>query len=163
MSLPKLLPLLVAAALALPSADTRADDDDRNWPCTVALCLANPKGAMSEPQCQAPIKKLFRALARGHVFPVCVMGSGSRQHETSTQRFTGKNCPSQYRYFGGHSGTTPACQFDGAITYRLDEHTRVRLLWNEDESISETLTDQRVDDEDDTDELRRPRPGQQLR
>jgi hypothetical protein len=160
MSLPKMLPILVAAALVLSSAASRADDDDRNWPCTVALCLANPKGATNEPKCRPPIKKLFRALQRGEPFPVCKMSGGSRQNDTSTQRFTAKNCPQQYRYFGGSSGTTMACQFEGAITYRLDEHTRVRLLWNEDESISETLVDQPRDD-DDTDEPRRP--GQQLR
>ena len=159
MSFRKFPPLLLAAALVLPVADSVADDD--NWPCTVALCMANPKGSTNEPKCRPPMRKLFRALHLGQPFPHCKMSDDSaNKAEATTQRFTSKNCPRQYRYAGGHLGTTMECLYDGAITYRLDENTRVRLLWNEaGESITETLHDASQDD--DLDEPRRP--GEQLR
>lgn len=47
----------------LLSHPAQADD----WPCTVALCLGGP----SEPECQPPLDRLWRHLARGNSFPVC--------------------------------------------------------------------------------------------
>lgn len=48
-----------------------------NWPCEVALCMANPGGATQYPACLPPITRLWSWLADPfHSFPVCSMVGG---------------------------------------------------------------------------------------
>lgn len=42
-----------------------------DWGCQVILCLSNPGGPMQYGECVAPIKKLYKRLARGKSFPSC--------------------------------------------------------------------------------------------
>lgn len=51
----------------ISGSNARADD----WGCQVILCLSNPGGATQYVECQPPIQKLWRALAKGHSFPTC--------------------------------------------------------------------------------------------
>jgi hypothetical protein len=48
---------------------TPAIADD--WGCQVLLCLADPRGARTETECQPPIDRLYRHLRRGGAFPTC--------------------------------------------------------------------------------------------
>ncbi len=48
-----------------------ADD----WGCQVLLCLADPRGAETEPECKPPIEKLWNALEHGKPFPTCDLNS----------------------------------------------------------------------------------------
>ncbi len=48
-----------------------------NWPCEVALCMANPGGPTQYPACVPPITRLWSWLADPfHSFPVCSMAGG---------------------------------------------------------------------------------------
>jgi len=42
-----------------------------DWGCQVFLCLANPGGPTQFAECQPPIQKLWRELAKGWSFPTC--------------------------------------------------------------------------------------------
>ena len=42
------------------------------WPCEVALCLANPMGPLAVAQCISPIKRAWKAWAKGKIVPKCI-------------------------------------------------------------------------------------------
>jgi hypothetical protein len=46
------------------------------WGCVVLLCLANPQGPMTVPQCVEPIRRLFSLLRARQPFPSCPMSRG---------------------------------------------------------------------------------------
>lgn len=54
-----------------------------DWGCQVLLCLSDPRGPTTESECQPPIRKLWKHLAKGKSFPTCEIagdaenGSGS--------------------------------------------------------------------------------------
>lgn len=61
------------------------EGDDR-WGCEVLLCLANPNGPKAVSECQPPIDKLFKCLAKTHPcsFPKCPMaGEGNYAKQLS--------------------------------------------------------------------------------
>lgn len=48
-----------------------------NWPCEVALCLANPGGPTQYSACVPPITRLYQWLAvPWHSFPICNLVGG---------------------------------------------------------------------------------------
>jgi hypothetical protein len=51
----------------ISKSHARADD----WGCQVILCLSNPGGPTQFTECRPPIRRLWRALAKGHSFPTC--------------------------------------------------------------------------------------------
>jgi hypothetical protein len=64
------------ASVVLWSLPLTAQADD--WGCQVLLCLSDPRGPRTEAPCRPPIDRLYRALAKGHAFPVCTL-AGSPQ------------------------------------------------------------------------------------
>jgi hypothetical protein len=70
--------LAVIAALAAGGAQAQAPMTAKEqWACEVALCMANPQGPMAAPACVAPIRKMLREQAKGHVIPKCKFTGGS--------------------------------------------------------------------------------------
>jgi len=65
----KLAAWLVGTVTLLAAAPARADD----WPCTVLLCLSDPRGPETEAGCVPPIERLWQELLSFHPFPTCVM------------------------------------------------------------------------------------------
>jgi hypothetical protein len=59
----------VVAALVTSSFVVAARADQAG--CTVVLCLANPAGWASIPDCVAPVRAFFRRLAKGGGAPSC--------------------------------------------------------------------------------------------
>ena len=82
-----------AAPKASPAMTSR-----EQWACEVALCMANPNGPMAVSACVAPIKKMYREIAKGNVIPRCKFlgsrsggggdtgGGGNNQHARQQQR-----------------------------------------------------------------------------
>lgn len=62
--------LMVLAGLMLAGMPATAVAED-NWPCEVALCMANPQGPTALKQCEPPIKKAWKAWAKGKSVPEC--------------------------------------------------------------------------------------------
>lgn len=50
------------------------------WGCTCLLCLANPNGWKSVPECIPPIKRLFRELRKGKPMPGCPQADESKNN-----------------------------------------------------------------------------------
>ena len=130
-------PLALAAFVALscdcPAA--RAVDG-----CTVLLCLAAPKWS-AIPQCVAPIRQLFRDLARGRSFPSCKMGSagGSDTHASNTWAAAPTLCPPQYtRLLDVDPGPAYRCDYTGAVSVVIDGALFARTWWSTD---GETVTE----------------------
>lgn len=63
---------VIIVITATASQDASAD----NWGCTVLLCLADASGPMTQPDCRAPIQKLYRELALGRGMPSCSQNAG---------------------------------------------------------------------------------------
>lgn len=92
----------VVAGLALAPTAAQAWDP---WPCEVALCLANPSGPLAVSQCVPPIKRAWKAWARGKIVPAC-MGldaDGTEREVTATRVINTAadpmQCPPQFVYF----------------------------------------------------------------
>lgn len=85
--------LLTLSSLALPyliySGNARADE----WGCKVILCLSNPGGPTEFAECNPPIQKLWRELAKGHRFPAC-SGAG---FQSSRPGYEPYYCDAGYR------------------------------------------------------------------
>lgn len=62
---------LVSAMLLTVAVPTYASEHG----CTVLLCLAGNWKSIGE--CQGPVKKLFKDLAKGRAFPTCDMSDGN--------------------------------------------------------------------------------------
>lgn len=117
------LHLLLALAVAGTSVPARAVDG-----CLVLLCLAAPSWN-SIPQCVAPVRQLFRDLARGKPFPTCAMSGGNSARNTwaSAPAF----CPPQYtRPVETESSSTHVCDYVGAITVDINGSLFSRTWWN---------------------------------
>ena len=69
--------LALIAALASGGAHAASMTAKEQWACEVALCMANPQGPMAAPACVAPIRKMLREQAKGHVIPKCKFTGGS--------------------------------------------------------------------------------------
>jgi len=63
--------IALGAHYLIPINIARAD----SWGCQVILCLSNPGGATQFAECRPPVEKLWKHLAKGYSFPVCV-GAG---------------------------------------------------------------------------------------
>lgn len=116
--------LLPPAAMMLLSISTPVRADG----CLVLLCLAAPSWR-AIPQCVAPIRELFRDLARGRPFPTCAMsgaGNSARNRWTSAPTF----CPPQYtRVFDGDSGPVYSCDYGGCISVSINGSLFARTWW----------------------------------
>lgn len=109
-----------------------------NWACEVILCLANPQGATAVAECVPPIKKLWRELAKGHAFPTCNMNTGGASGNSASHSWAnGRNCPAQYRYWGGIDGSELMCEFNGVVAINIASHLYTRVWWNKNESFTE--------------------------
>jgi hypothetical protein len=117
-----LLPTVALALLSL-STPVRADG------CLVLLCLAAPSWR-AIPQCVAPIRELFRDLARGRPFPTCAMsGAGNRAANrwTSAPTF----CPPQYtRVLDSDVGPIYTCDYSGCVSVTINGSPFARTWWN---------------------------------
>ena len=60
----------VISANGLASIQVKADE----WGCTVVLCLSNPAGPTSVPECVPPVEELLAVIRSGGV-PQCESGS----------------------------------------------------------------------------------------
>jgi len=128
---------LAIGALAILPVIALADD----WACEVVLCLANPQGATAVTECVPPIKKLWRELAKGHVFPTCNMNTGGASGNSASHNWaSGSNCPAQYRYWGGVDGNELMCEFNGVVTVKVASQLHTRVWWNKNESITENYS-----------------------
>ncbi|WP_139143925.1 hypothetical protein [Janthinobacterium sp. HH102] len=140
MPLKKTLKIILLSIFSLSVQVAKADD----WPCTVVLCLANPKGPTAVAECVAPIKKLFRELAKGKGFPFCDMNSGSTTGANSArnQYANGENCPPQYRYYFSNGDSEQLlCPYAGVITVKINDEPYVRVWWNNSGSVTEALSE----------------------
>ena len=116
------LALLIGAAAFL-SKPARAVDG-----CLVLLCLAAPSWS-AIPQCVAPVRQLFRDLARGKPFPSCAM-SGSGSSAGNAWATAPAFCPPQYTHvFDGESGPIYYCDYIGAIAVHVDGALFTRTWW----------------------------------
>lgn len=117
--------LLPIAALALLGTSTPARADG----CLVLLCLAAPSWR-AIPQCVAPIRELFRDLARGRPFPTCAMagaGNSARNRWAHAPDF----CPPQYtRVLDGDAGPVYTCDFSGCVSVTINGALFARTWWN---------------------------------
>lgn len=97
---------LTAMTFALLSAGSACAWD--SWPCEVALCLANPQGPTAVAPCVAPIKKAWKAWARGKIVPAC-MGTDADGNDTGAVKEVSiantladaNKCPPQFVYYAG--------------------------------------------------------------
>jgi hypothetical protein len=117
--------LLPLTAIALSTVGTPA----RANGCLVLLCLAAPSWR-AIPQCVAPVRELFRDLARGRPFPTCAMsGAGNRAANrwTSAPTF----CPPQYtRLLDGDAGPVYTCDYSGCVSVTINGALFARTWWN---------------------------------
>lgn len=66
------------------------------WACEVAMCMSNPSGPTAVAECVAPIKKMFKEQAKGHVIPKCkFLGSDNSGGGGSRGGGGGTKTPSQ--------------------------------------------------------------------
>lgn len=118
------LRILLALAVTGASVPARAVDG-----CLVLLCLAAPNWS-AIPQCVAPVRQLFRDLARGRPFPTCAMaggGNSARNAWASAPTF----CPPQYtRLVETDMSSTYVCDYLGAITVDINGSLFSRTWWN---------------------------------
>jgi hypothetical protein len=109
------------AVLCLPLT-THADD----WGCQVLLCLSDPRGPRTEAACRPPIDRLYRALAKGHAFPVCTLAGSPQAGGAYAQRVFDPYdpCPAGLRVAApgmtvAQGKSTPAPGDRGHQIYRL--------------------------------------------
>lgn len=127
-----------------------------SWACEVVLCLANPNGATAVKECVAPIKKLWKELAKGKPFPHCSMNSGDSQgNSAKNTMLTGKNCPAQHRFY---VGKIAMCQYQGVINVKVANKPYTRVYWSEGSTYTENMGDTPPADVVPGDET--PQPGQ---
>lgn len=130
----KSLKFLAVAALAFAPLMAQAED---SWACEVVLCLANPNGATAVKECVAPIKKLYKQLAKGNPFPYCSMNSGDSQgNSAKNTMLTGKNCPAQHRFY---VGKIAMCQYQGVINVKVANQPYTRVYWSEGGTYTENM------------------------
>lgn len=134
--IPRLALVGMLLNVALPGV-AMADD----WGCEVLLCLSNPKGPTAVAQCVPPIKKLWRALAKGKPFPTCFMGGGKDASGNGAEhRFASPSyCPDNYLIPPQHEHDQWHCALSGAVTVYVGGQATQRVWWSGEESYSEPL------------------------
>jgi hypothetical protein len=117
--------LLPPAAMLLMSFSTPVQAQG----CLVLLCLAAPSWR-AIPQCVAPVRELFRDLARGRPFPTCAMsgaGNSARNRWTNAPTF----CPPQYtRVLDGDAGPIYTCDYSGCVSVTINGALFARTWWS---------------------------------
>lgn len=132
----KSIKFLAVAALGLAPLMAQAED---SFACEVVLCLANPNGATAVTECVAPIKKLYKQLAKGKPFPYCDMNSNDSQgNSAKNTMLNGKNCPQQHKFF---VGKTAMCEYQGVIDVKVANKPYTRVYWSEGSNYTEALGD----------------------
>ncbi len=127
---------LAVAVLGLAPLMAQAED---SWACEVVLCLANPNGATAVKECVAPIKKLYKQLAKGKPFPYCDMNSNDSQgNSAKNTMLSGKNCPEQHRFY---VGKVAMCEYQGVINVKVANKPYTRVYWTEGGNYTEVLGD----------------------
>lgn len=130
----KSIKFLAVAVLGLAPLMAQAED---SWACEVVLCLANPNGATAVKECVAPIKKLWKELAKGNPFPYCNMNSNDSQGNSANHtKLNGKNCPSKHKYYDGDKAI---CEYRGVINVKLANKPYTRVYWGDNGSYTDAL------------------------
>ncbi len=101
--------------------------------CQVLLCMANPAGPMKIGECVPPMKKLFKDLAKGKVFPTCSFSSGggtaavSKEHYAVNKSANAGFCHPDYlvEILG-----KPKCMMKGAVTVYVEGVPKNRMWWD---------------------------------
>lgn len=98
--------------------------------CSVLLCMANPQGPMKLGECVPPMKKLFKDLAKGKVFPKCSFSNGgaSAQHFAENQSASGSFCHPDYLV---KVGKKKVCMMKGAVTVTVEGAKTNRIWWDD--------------------------------
>lgn len=135
-----LIKFLLVSVLFLSSKWAFAD----NWGCTVVLCIANPKGPTALPECVAPIKKLWRELAKGNPFPTCILSNGSASSNASERSSVASdeyNCPVQYLNRKNTYNAARECAYGGYVSLFQNDVEIARVWWNAaGEHVTQNLT-----------------------
>ena len=93
------------------------------------LCLSAPSWKAIA-QCEAPVRQLFRDLARGRPFPTCPMSDGGAQARNDWSRAP-RFCPPQYmRPVELENGTSYSCDYSGAISVIVGGELFSRTWWS---------------------------------
>ncbi|GAB3380373.1 hypothetical protein [Lysobacter fragariae] len=74
---------------ANPAGTTQEMSDHDQWACTVAMCMAAPGGPQSVSECNPPMERLRRHLAKGKPFPVCRFLGGGGGNDRGQRDDTG--------------------------------------------------------------------------
>jgi hypothetical protein len=123
-SLGSLVIALVFVASTVVPTSARAVDG-----CLVLLCLAAPSWR-AIPLCVAPVRQLFRDLARGRPFPTCAMAGAGNAASHAWASAPG-NCPPQYtRLFETDNGPVYSCDFTGAVSVSINGTPFARTWWS---------------------------------
>jgi hypothetical protein len=137
--LKKLPPFVLLGVLLNTSFSGVAKADD--WACEVLLCLSNPKGAMAVAPCVPPISKLWRKLAKGHVFrPVSWQVASGNCGNSAAHPFTDANYgPSNDLTSPQFDGDTWHCALSGAVKVNIQGRPASRVWWSGEDSYTEPL------------------------
>lgn len=114
-------------ALTLTTATTTASAAD-TWACEIVLCLANPQGPTAVEQCVPPIKRMWKALAKGKSIPTCKFSdkdgketesraSGSYIETAGADPYAAGACP--FVYYAGES-QQKFCAFTGVTNQYIN-------------------------------------------
>jgi hypothetical protein len=119
----------MAQQTPVPTANYNGDVQEKDFPCAIVLCLANPKGPMAESKCVPPVKWLIsNFIEKLKPWPSCNFGDGGNT-SASYQTLTHIDCPTgftaeQATTDSGYSGLTgvclravPTCATTGANAY----------------------------------------------
>lgn len=125
--------LCVASAVASIGVSPPASAVDG---CLVLLCLAAPSWS-AVPQCVAPVRQLFRDLARGRPFPTCGM-SGPGNTAAHQWANPPTYCPPQYtRVSQGEMGPIYSCDYSGAVSVDVNGELWTRTWWTTGGTVTE--------------------------
>ena len=128
-----LLQALIVGALSLGSTAAHAD-----WPCTVLLCMLNPKGPMSVAACQAPVRQLWRHLARGRSWPICQGAGNTQTHITTT---TPESCHPTLKVPHEEHTADWRCLARYSLEIRLDGKPQARAWFDIEGSPEQAVTE----------------------
>lgn len=126
--------LFVTFTFLFLSAASHADDKDHG--CKVMMCMSNPNGWTAVQECNPPIEKLKRDLAKKRPFPTCQSGNSNSSHNWASASY----CPEQYLVAVTYGDETKIeCKFAGAVNIVIDGKPYTRVWWNANDSVTEAF------------------------
>lgn len=107
---------------------TTGDVQQKDYPCAIVLCLANPKGPMAEEKCKPPVRWLITNFVdKAKPWPACLNQDGSaiaqyqsQQHIECPSGFTAEQASTEYGgmvFTGVCLRAVPTCAVRGANAY----------------------------------------------